>query len=62
MIDKEYIQQFYKISLFGNESDSVTAAAKRAYRDFCRTVNFTNKKSGHSEAIKDVVSVIRVKL
>ena len=62
MIDKEYIQQFYKISLFGNESDSVTAAAKRAYRDFCRTVNFTNKKSGHSEAIKDVVSVIREKL
>ena len=59
MIEKALIQNFYRISLFGNEPDSVTAAAKRAYRDFCRTINF-KKKSDHSRAVEKVVSIFRV--
>ena len=61
MITKSDIQNFYRISLFGNESDPITAAAKRAYRDFCRTIDF-KKKSEHSNAVNNVVEVIRLSL
>ena len=61
MIEKELIQKFYRISLFGNEPDPVTAAAKRAYRDFCRTIDF-EEKTDHSKAVEKVTSVIRTKL
>lgn len=59
MITESDIQKFYKTSLFGNESDPVTAAAKRAYRDFCRTIDFP-KKSDHSKAVEKVVSVFHL--
>lgn len=61
MITESNIQKFYRISLFGNESDPVTAATKRAYRDFCRTVDF-KEKSDHSKAIETVVSSFRSRL
>lgn len=61
MIDKSDIQKFYRISLFGNESDPVRAAAKRAYRDFCRTIDF-KEKSDHSKGIETVVSTFRLRL
>lgn len=56
-----YIQKFYRTSLFGNESDPIAAASKRAYRDFCRTIDF-KEKTDHSKAVEAVTSVIRTRL
>ncbi len=59
MIKDSDIEKFYRISLFGNESDSITAAVKRAYRDFCRTIDF-KEKSDHSKAVEKVVSIFHL--
>lgn len=61
MITESDIQKFYKTSLFGNESDMIAAASKRAYRDFCRTIDF-EEKTDHSKAVEEVTSVIRTRL
>lgn len=53
------ILNFYRTSLFGNLSDPITAACKRAYRDFCRTIDF-EKKSDHSKAVEKVASVFHL--
>lgn len=39
----EKIAKFYRVCLFGNESDVYKAAANRAYRDLCRTIKFKDK-------------------
>lgn len=47
-IKPEHIVEFYRTAVFGNEDD-VRAAAKRAYRDMCRTLKF---RPGADETIK----------
>ena len=39
----EKIAKFYRVCLFGSESDVYKAAADRAYRDLCRTIKFKDK-------------------
>ena len=36
----ENIKKFYRICVFGTEENNEKAAAKRAYRDMCRTIRF----------------------
>lgn len=39
----EQVNLFYQRCVFGTEDNKTIAAAKRAYRDLCRTIKFQNK-------------------
>ena len=39
----EQVNRFYQRCIFGTEENKTVAAAKRAYRDLCRTIKFLNK-------------------
>lgn len=63
MIIEQDIQNFYKALTFGDVNDSVSAAVKKAYRDFCRTIKFEeNKGVDHSNAVAKVIKVFRMNL
>lgn len=47
---KENIKNFYRICVFGTEKNNEKAAAKRAYRDMCRTIRF---EKGVNQTVKD---------
>ena len=60
----ENIKKFYRICVFGTEENNEKAAAKRAYRDMCRTIRF---EKGVSQKLKDdsrtrVIELIETKI
>ncbi len=55
----ENIKKFYRICVFGTEENNEKAAAKRAYRDMCRTIRF---EKGVSQKLKDDCRASVVKL
>ena len=54
------IARFNRVCLFGAEADDYIAAALRAYRDFCRTIEFIDKKDKNSHDVcrADVAKLI----
>lgn len=60
---KKRIDRFYKVCLFGNYKDDYGAAANRAYRDLCRTINFKDKDDKkHCEYRSGIVGLIVEKI
>lgn len=60
----EKIAKFYRVCLFGSESNVYKAAADRAYRDLCRTIKFKDKdnKDKNNECRNSVNELIVEKI
>lgn len=54
----EKIAKFYRVCLFGSESDVYKAAADRAYRDLCRTIKFKDKDDKNYKCRRSVNELI----
>ena len=54
----EKIAKFYRVCLFGSESDVYKAAADRAYRDLCRTIKFKDKDDKNNKCRRSVNELI----
>lgn len=61
MIKKNDILSFYRALVFADTTDTITAASKKAYRDFCRTIDF-KQRGDHSVSVESAISVLRLGL
>ena len=61
MIKKNDILSFYRALVFADTTDTITAASKKAYRDFCRTIEF-KQRGDHSVSVESAISVLRLGL
>ena len=55
------IADFYRVCLFGTKDPDIEAAAKRAYRDLCRTLKLNKGENGIKEIQVDFADSLVIK-
>lgn len=57
------IADFYRVCLFGTKAPDIKAAAKRAYRDLCRTLKLNKGENGinHRDNVISKIIELRIK-